>query len=278
MRTSSSTREKMKKIPFEKMHSLGNDFVIIDGFEVEISSPSEFAKKYLHRNFGIGGDQLLLLLPSSVADVRMRIFNPDGSEAEMCGNGIRCLVDFALRKRRVSGKRVMVETIAGVKEVEKRDNYYRVNMGKPSLDPFTLPSAFDDNPAQIKVGNRSFEVFLVSMGNPHAVIFEKLPFEEFAPRISQMKEYFPKGVNVEFVDVVGEGEMKVRVWERGAGPTLACGTGACASAVAGILSKRVRSPVRVRLPGGDLFVEWDGEDVMLSGDVCRVFEGVLENC
>nr|BAL58231.1 diaminopimelate epimerase [uncultured prokaryote] len=266
----------MKGIKFEKMHSLGNDFVIIDGFEFHISSPPSFARKYLHRNFGIGGDQLLILLPSKVADVKMRIFNPDGSEAEMCGNGIRCLVDFALRKGYVSGDEVRVETLAGIKIVRKVNKHYRVNMGKPSLNPQTLPSNYTgENPAKIRIEEREIELYLISMGNPHAVTFEALPFEEYAQKIAQKREIFPQGVNVEFAEVCGERELKVKVWERGAGPTLACGTGACATAVAGIVSGKVKSPVDVWLPGGKLVVEWSGEDVVLTGGVERVFEGTL---
>lgn len=266
-------------IKFEKMHALGNDFVLIDCFESSISNPWKVAEKYLDRHFGIGGDQLLLLLPSSTADVKMRIFNPDGSEAEMCGNGIRCLVDFALRKGRIKGDVIKVETLAGIKKVEKKGELYSVNMGAPSLEPDSLPSTVKGkNPVKINIENKELEVFQISMGNPHIVTFETVPFEIFGSKISENRTYFPRGTNVEFVSIKGENSINVKVWERGAGPTLACGTGACASAVASIISGRVKSPVDVNLPGGDLLVEWEeGGEVILTGPATKVFEGIVEN-
>ncbi len=265
-------------IEFEKMHALGNDFVVIDLFDQTIGDYSEFARKYLDRHFGIGADQLLLLLPSEKADVKMRIFNPDGSEAGMCGNGIRCLVDFALRHGRATGKSVSVETLAGLKKVTKEGGNYRVNMGRPVFEASLLPSVFrgESFPVKITLPDEVLDAHLVSMGNPHAVIFEKGSLEKHGKVISENRSLFPNGINVEFVKIISSNAIEVHVWERGAGPTLACGTGACASAVASVREGRVGSPVTVKLPGGELVVEWDGiGDVVLVGPASSVFQGVL---
>lgn len=274
----------MKQLEFVKMHGLGNDFILIDCLEQELSNPSEFAKKYCDRRFGIGADQLLLLYPSEVADFRMRIFNADGSEVEMCGNGIRCLAKYIWEKG-LSDKEVLdIETLAGIVKPKRVGDLVQVDMGEPEFEPSKIPVDVE--------GERAFDILLevlgwharlncLSMGNPHAVIFlneepRNFAVSKYGP-IIETHPVFPKRTNVEFAYVRNPKEIVMRVWERGAGETLACGTGASATAVAAMVKGLVERKVTVHLLGGDLLIEWaeDGH-VYMTGPAEEVFEGRLK--
>lgn len=276
-----------------KMHGLGNDFVFIDNFhrqaEVEQSEGAypELARKLCHRQFGVGGDGLIVVLPSQVADARMRIFNLDGSEPEMCGNGIRCFARYIFDKGYVHKNPLKVETLAGILTLDLKVEGgkvtgVRVDMGEPILKSGLIPVLAEGEPvigAKLEVGGQEFDFTAVSMGNPHCVIFiedyEDLDFERLGPAIEK-HPLFPRKTNVEFIRVDSREELTMKVWERGAGPTLACGTGACASAVAAVLNGKTERKVTVHLPGGDLLIEW-GEDnhVYMTGPATYVFKGVI---
>lgn len=273
------------------MHGLGNDFVFIDHFHKQSiegqEAYPELARKLCHRQFGVGGDGLIAVLPSEVADARMRIFNLDGSEPEMCGNGIRCFARYIYDKGYVKKNPLQVETLAGIltlqlEIVEEQVIGVRVDMGEPILKPELIPVFAEAEPvigAKLKVEGQEFEFTAVSMGNPHCVIFiedyEKLDFERLGPAIEK-HPLFPRKTNVEFIRVDSRTELTMRVWERGAGPTLACGTGACASAVAAVLNGKTARKVTVHLPGGDLLIDW-GEDnrVYMTGPATYVFKANL---
>ncbi len=272
---------------FVKMHGLGNDFVLLDclaGPPARTDAEwAALAVKLCDRHFGIGADGILLALPSECADVRMRIFNNDGSEAEMCGNGVRCLARY-VRDRGQHGERLRVETLAGVLELTfpGGPDEVRVDMGPPRLAPREIPVRADGERAldlALRVDGRTLQVAAVSMGNPHAVTFmsaaelEALPLHEVGPLVEH-HELFPERTNFHAVAVTSPHSATVRVWERGAGPTLACGTGACAVTVAGVLSGRLESPVDVTLPGGTLRIEWEpGGSVFMTGPAAYAFRG-----
>lgn len=285
------------KIPFTKMHGLGNDFVLVDARFIPNRDWADVAVKMCDRHFGIGADGLILILASQVADLRMRIINSDGSEAQMCGNGIRCLAKYAYERglargrSRSNGCSMAIETLAGIKKValEVRGNTVagvRVDMGAPAFDPRRIPVAIDapvvkDFP--LVVNDQEFAISCVSMGNPHTITFlehEKLNqinLHEVGP-IIERHDLFPERTNVEFCTVLQSDEgssLRVRVWERGAGHTLACGTGACAAAVSAMTHGLVESSVRVVLDGGSLLVEWAGGDspVYMSGEASYVCDG-----
>lgn len=272
---------------FTKMHGAGNDYVYINGFEEQVDDPAGLAQRVSSRQFGIGSDGLILILPSAVADVRMRMFNLDGSESEMCGNGIRCVAKYAYDHGLVDSLEISVETAAGILSltlftgssglVER----VRVNMGKPKLTRGEIPMAGPVTETAVAVpielAGTSYELTAVSMGNPHAVVFvddvETFPVAEIGVLIEN-HEWFPERVNVEFVQVVSSGEVIQRTWERGSGETLACGTGASAVTVAGVLTGRTGRKIVNHLRGGDLELEWieDGA-VMMTGPAVEVFSG-----
>lgn len=274
----------MKNIEFVKMQGLGNDFILIDCLNQQIDNPEEFAKKYCHRRFGIGADQLLLLYPSEIADFKMKIFNADGSEVEMCGNGIRCFAKY-IWDRNLSDKEILsVETLAGIIKPKKVGELVQVDMGKPEFHPSKIPVDAE--------GDKAFDLLLevlgwhaklncVSMGNPHAVIFldeepKNFAVVKYGPLIEN-HPIFPKRTNVEFAFVNNPKEITMRVWERGAGETLACGTGACATAVAAMIKGFTEKTVTVHLLGGDLQIEWAADDhVYMTGPAEEVFEGKLK--
>ncbi|MEW6410561.1 MAG: diaminopimelate epimerase [Nitrospirota bacterium] len=279
------------RLSFVKMHGLGNDFVIIDCREDEFGVRSleleDLSRKLCHRRFGIGADQLLLLYPSSIADFKMRIFNADGGEVEMCGNGIRCIAKY-IWDRGLSVRDVLeIETIAGIIKPERAGDMVRVDMGEPILEPEKIPvkisSEFGvliiDYP--LRINDREFKMTCVSMGNPHAVIFvdkvDEFPVSIFGPDIER-HHLFPNKTNVEFIEVIGRDEIKIRAWERGVGETMACGTGASASAVASNIKGLTDRKVTVHLLGGDLFIEWSETDnhVYMTGPAVEVFEGMVE--
>lgn len=274
----------MEKINFVKMHGLGNDFILIDCIKQNLPEPEKFAINYCNRRFGIGADQLLLLSSSAKADFKMRIFNADGSEVEMCGNGIRCFAKY-IWDRGLSSKEILeVETLAGTIKPKKIGELVQVDMGKPEFSPSKIP--VDSN------GERAFDLLLevsgwhtklncLSMGNPHAVIFldeepKNFAVTKYGPLIEN-HPIFPKRTNVEFAYVKNPTEIIMRVWERGAGETLACGTGACATAVAAMIKGFTKNKVTVHLLGGDLIIEWaDNGHVYMTGPAEEVFEGTVK--
>ncbi|MEM3797153.1 MAG: diaminopimelate epimerase [Candidatus Bathyarchaeia archaeon] len=277
-----------RRISFWKMHGLGNDYVVIDNRsgllnEGELSS---LAVRLCERRFGIGADGLLLIHPSQKAEVKMRIFNPDGTEAEMCGNGIRCLAKYCFENSLVQRTSFLVETLAGVRTLNLKIGnnnvveYVKVDMGSPNFEADKIPikwnGAFINKP--LNVGDKTFYVTALSMGNPHCVIFvedvKSYPVADIGP-ILEKHELFPRRTNVEFVQVVSNKKLKVRVWERSVGETLACGTGACASVVAANILGKVGETVVVELLGGELTVEYHGGVVFMEGPAEKVFEGVI---
>jgi len=272
---------------FTKMHGAGNDYVYINGFNEPVADPAALAKKVSDRNFGIGSDGLILILPSTVADVRMRMYNADGSEAEMCGNGVRCVAKYAYDHGLVTGSEIRIETGAGVLPLQLflADNgkveRVRVNMGPPRLMAEEIPTTLVADGMVVNhpltVLDRTFAVTCVSMGNPHCVIYvddvESFPVATYGPLIEN-HPVFPKRINVEFVEVLSPTEVRQRTWERGAGETLACGTGASAVTVAGVLTGRTERSLVNRLRGGDLFLEWcEAGEVLLTGPAVEVFSG-----
>jgi diaminopimelate epimerase len=272
---------------FVKMHGAGNDYVYLDCFTEPVLEPSRLAVELSDRHFGVGGDGLILILPSEYADVRMRMFNADGSEAEMCGNGVRCVAKYAYDHGLVDRLRITVETAAGVLPLElfvsgtNRVEKVRVEMGRPRLRrreiPMTGPPDQEAVEIELQALDRTFRATCVSMGNPHCVIFvdglEDFPLERYGPAIENHPN-FPNRTNVEFVEVISEREVRQRTWERGAGETLACGTGASAVTVAGVLTGRTARRLTNRLSGGVLEMEWaeDGP-VFMTGPAVQVFEG-----
>ena len=283
------------KINFTKMHGLGNDFIIIDCRKKKIAGLSRLIKKLSHRHFGIGFDQALILLPSRKADFRMDIYNADGGKVEMCGNGIRCLAKYIWDKK-LSRKNVLaIETTAGIIKPRKVNSLVQVDMGEPILEakdiPVKMSSEFgvrsseekDSKPIidyPLMIEEKQFKITCVSMGNPHCVIFvdnvDKLLVSRYGPLIEN-HPLFPKRTNVEFIQVINNKRLKMRVWERGSGETLACGTGACASAVAANLNNLADRKGTIHLAGGDLRVEWSENDnhVYMTGPAVEVFEGVI---
>ncbi len=270
------------RLDFTKMHGLGNDFIILDDREGSLTTLPELAKRLCHRRFGIGADQLLLIRPSQVADFRMVIYNADGSEAEMCGNGIRCFSRYLLEKGITDRHDLEIETGAGIIEVKVREDLVEVDMGEPRLEaeeiPVNLEGRIVSHP--LRIMDRDFQITCVSMGNPHTVVFvndvDGFPVERYGPHIEK-HPLFPKRTNVEFVEVLSDRKMKMRVWERGAGETMACGTGACATLVAGVLNGLTHRRATIHLRGGDLDILW-GEDnhVFMTGPAEKVFEGWIE--
>jgi diaminopimelate epimerase len=272
---------------FTKMHGTGNDYIYVDGFAQRVADPAGLARIMSDRHCGIGGDGLILILPSKTADVRMRMFNADGSEAEMCGNGVRCLAKYAYEHGLARANPMRVETGAGVKTIDLLlgpDGTVAaatVDMGEPILDPRQIPVAVEGARAidvPISAGGQSFRMTCVSMGNPHAVIHvEDVAAVDLARLGPQLEHHaiFPRRANVHFVQVRTPGEVVARPWERGSGATLACGTGACAVAVAGVISGRGAREIAVHMPGGELGVAWrEGDNhVYLTGPAVEVFSG-----
>ena len=277
-------------LQFTKMHGLGNDYVYMDAINQKIEKRSELAKFVSDRHFGIGSDGLILICPSEKADFRMQMFNQDGSEAEMCGNGIRCVGKFVYDKGLTNKETITVETLAGIKTLvmtakNGKIETARVDMGKPILEPEKIPVISDENPVKnlkLNEGEKEFTFTCVSMGNPHAVTFIKEDVNKFdickyGAKL-EINNVFPKKANIEFINVIDDKTLKMRVWERGAGETLACGTGACASVVAAILNGYTKRDVTVHLLGGDLKIKWDEDDnhVYMTGPATTVFEGKID--
>ncbi|MCM2999538.1 MULTISPECIES: diaminopimelate epimerase [Paenibacillus] len=276
---------------FTKMHGLGNDFIVIYGEKALPDNAAELALKWCDRYFGIGADGLVYILPSEKADFRMRIINSDGSEAEQCGNAIRCVAKYVYDHGYVSSEQITIETLgAGVQPVTIHvDNglaaTVTVDMGEPVLDGLSVPTTIDANPvvdAPIEADGRQFRFTAVSMGNPHCVIYveDAVNFDlaTWGPKL-EVHPVFPKKVNVEFATVKDRGTVDMRVWERGAGPTLACGTGACATLVSSVLNGLTDRSASIRLKGGDLFIEWSEKDnhVYMTGPAAVVYTGSVQD-
>lgn len=272
-------------ITFTKMQGIGNDYIYVNCMENQISNPSLFAKIASNRNFGIGSDGLILIEKSKICDLKMRIFNYDGTEAEMCGNGIRCVGKYAYEKGIVKKDIMTVETLSGTKTLQLSivNGYVvevTVNMGMPilELDQIPVDPSLLYDPFCLKIKGKNFSIFPVSMGNPHAVIFvenvDSLEVEKYGSLISN-HPCFPNKTNVEFVEVIHQDMIKARVYERGSGETLACGTGACASVVASYLKKKTKNHVEVLLKGGVLKIDWNLEEnsVYMTGPATIVYEG-----
>lgn len=277
---------------FTKMHGIGNDYVCVDCFEQRVEDPSELARKLSDRHFGIGCDGLLLIMPSRQAQVRMRMFNTDGSEGEMCGNGIRCVAKYAYERGRACGNPITVETLAGIKTIgltvdeANQVTAATVDMGEPILAPREIPVAVDDPRAievAVEAGGRTYQATCVSMGNPHAVIYVDdvgaVELERMGPLLEN-HELFPARMNVHFVQVRSPQEVSMRTWERGSGATLACGTGASAVCVAGVVTGRTGRRLLAHLPGGELELNWRESDghVLMSGPVAEAFSGEWPEC
>ena len=300
------------KIPFTKMHGLGNDFILIDcgdrskNFPTEAKEIGVISRKLCHRRFGIGADQLLLLYSSEAADFKMRIFNSDGSEVEMCGNGIRCLARYIWDRNLSEKETLRIETLSGIIIPEKAGEMVKVDMGEPVFDAGKIPvkiveseklkvkSSKTNLPSPplrkrgqggvidypLKIEGKVFNITCVSMGNPHAVVIvedlSQFPVSFYGPLIEN-HPIFPKRTNVEFIEVINPQEVKMRVWERGSGETMACGTGASAVAVATNIKGLTERSVTVHLLEGALLVEWaEDNHVYMTGPALQVFEGVIE--
>lgn len=276
-------------IEFVKMQGLGNDYLYINCINNrEPLFPEELSKRLSNRHFGVGSDGIILVCNSKIADFKMRIFNSDGSEAEMCGNGIRCFAKYVYDYRLTDKKELEIETLAGVRKVRLNvinkniTESVTVDMGEPILHPVKIPVLTREEPPikdlKIAIKNKIFTITCVSMGNPHAVIkvnnLNEVNISEYGPLIENRNE-FPKRINVEFIEVIDKNRIKMRVWERGAGETLACGTGACASVVASVLNGYTNRKVIVELLGGDLEIEWNEKDnhVYMTGPATTVFRG-----
>lgn len=277
-------------LKFTKMHGLGNDYVYMEAIHQNIVKESSLAQLVSNRHFGIGSDGLILICSSEVADFKMRMFNSDGSEAEMCGNGIRCVGKFVYDKGLTQKKEITIETLAGIKTLQLNTENgkvksVRVDMGEPIFEPKKIPVMAKDNPVtnlKLKAENKEFDFTCVSMGNPHAITLVEnvtcFPVETYG-KIIECHKVFPKKVNVEFIEKVNDSFLKMRVWERGSGETMACGTGACASVVASILNGWTKRTVQVELLGGMLEINWNEKDnhVYMTGPATTVFEGEIEN-
>lgn len=283
---------------FTKMEGLGNDYVYVNCFEEQVDNPSELSIKVSDRHFGIGSDGLILIKPSEVADFTMEMYNADGSQSEMCGNGIRCVGKYVYDYGLTDKTSVAVETLAGIKyldftiEGKEKDgrgkvSMVTVNMGEPIFAPADVPvniPGMEDadiiKDCRVNIADRDWNITCVSMGNPHCVTFvddtDSFPIEEIGPRFEN-SPIFPRRVNAEFVQIVDRAYAKMRVWERGSGETLACGTGTCATVVACILNGLTDDTVTVKLLGGELIIRWDRKTnlVYMTGPARVVFDGEI---
>ncbi len=277
-------------IKFTKMHGLGNDYVYIDCYseEVDLGNISDLAKFMSNRHFGIGSDGIILICKSDVADFKMRMFNFDGSEAEMCGNGIRCVGKFVYDKGLTDKETIKIETLAGIKVLnlnvkDGKVETVRVDMGEPIFSPKEIPVIFEKGTVKdlkIRALDKEFSFTCISMGNPHAITIventKEFDIEKYGP-ILEVDKHFPKRSNIEFIEIMDKNNVKMRVWERGAGETLACGTGACATTVACNINGLTGRKVNVELLGGTLEIEWDEKTnhVFMTGPAVTVFEGTV---
>ena len=274
---------------FTKMHGLGNDYVYVNCFEEKIDNPPAVARFVSDRHFGIGSDGLIMINPSKVADFEMEMYNADGSRGEMCGNGIRCVAKYVYDYGLTDKTQISVETLGGIKYLDLtvedgKVALVRVDMGKPELQADLIPIVSENEQVidePIEVDGKEYRMTGVSMGNPHTVIYvddvKNLDLEKIGPKFEN-HERFPKRINTEFVRCIDRHTVEMRVWERGSGETLACGTGACAVAVSSILNDLTHTRVTVKLLGEDLQIEWDREKdrVFMTGPATVVFDGVID--
>lgn len=273
---------------FTKMHGIGNDYVYVNCFQESVTNPEVLSRKVSDRHLGIGADGLILIKPSDKADFCMEMYNADGSQGEMCGNGIRCVGKYVYDNGLTTKEHISVETLAGIKKLdlnieEDKVKTVRVDMGRPALHPAMIPVLFEGETCiarPITIMDQQFQVTCVSMGNPHAVVFVNkvadLELEKLGPKFEHHSK-FPNRINTEFVHVINENTLQMRVWERGSGETLACGTGACAAVVASVLNGFTGNEVTVQLMLGELKIEWNqNEDtVYMTGPAETVFDGEI---
>ena len=274
---------------FTKMHGCGNDYVYVNCFDETVENPSETAKIVSDRHFGIGSDGLILICPSDKADFRMAMYNLDGSEGKMCGNGVRCIAKYVYDHHSTDKTRISLETLAGIKYLDLnikkgKVETVTVDMGAPILEPAKIPVNISKPKAvnePVEIDGKIWHMTCVSMGNPHAVVFvddtHSLKLNEIGP-LFEKHPLFPEQVNTEFVHVIDRHTVDMRVWERGSGETLACGTGACATAIACILNGKTDNEVLVHLLGGDLLIKYDTEKntVFMTGPAAEVFSGDID--
>ncbi len=274
---------------FTKMEGCGNDYVYVNGFTYKIKNPNKVSEFVSNRNFGIGSDGLIMVNPSDKADFRMNMYNADGSEGKMCGNGIRCVAKYVYDNKMTDKTTITVETLSGIKTLvlnveDGKVKTVRVDMGSPILKAKDVPVISEkeqviDEP--IMIDNKEYKITCVSMGNPHAITFiddtDSLDIESIGPKFEK-NEIFPDRINTEFIQIVDRNTIKMRVWERGSGETLACGTGACASVVACVLNNLTENKVTVKLLGGDLFIEYNREEntVYMTGPARVSFVGNID--
>lgn len=272
---------------FTKMHGAGNDYVYVNCFEEHLPEDiPQLARQISNRHTGVGGDGLILICPSEVADARMRMFNADGSESEMCGNGVRCVAKYVYDHGIAPRNELAIETGRGVLQLHLtitngKAEQVRVNMGAPILNGPEIPTTLPGNPplsVPLEVAGREVQVTCISMGNPHCITFVEEVNDDWVHGIGPQIEVhpaFPNRVNAEFIQILSRSEMIMRVWERGSGETQACGTGACAAAVAAVLNDLTDRQVLCHLPGGDLLLEWtDSGEVLMTGPAAEVFSGI----
>lgn len=275
---------------FTKMHGCGNDYVYVNCFKEEVKNAGAVSRFVSDRHFGIGSDGLILIKPSKIADFKMAMYNSDGSEGEMCGNGIRCVAKYVYDYGLTEKEQISIETKAGLKhlELQVKDGKVEtvtVNMGSPITKPIEVPVISDKDivlAEKVTKGGMDYEMTCVSMGNPHAIVFvgdtNKVEIEKTGPLFENDKELFPNRTNTEFIQVLDRNTINMRVWERGAGETLACGTGACASVYACILNGKTEDEVLVHLLGGDLKIRYDREKncIFMTGPATVVFDGEID--
>lgn len=277
---------------FTKMHGIGNDYIYFNCLEKEIENPEELSIKLSDRHFGVGGDGIVLILPSDKADFRMRMFNADGSEGKMCGNATRCIGKYVYDKGITDKKEITLETLSGIKTLKLSVNEknkvesVEVNMGEAILKASEIPVKSDKEKVineRIKIADSEYNITCVSMGNPHCVVYmdeiDKLDLEKLGPKFEN-DSIFPERVNTEFIKVIDENTLKMRVWERGSGETWACGTGACAAVVSSVLNGYCKydTPIKIKLLGGELTIKFMKNGlVYMSGPAEFVFEGSIEN-
>lgn len=275
---------------FTKMHGCGNDYIYVNGFEEHISNPNETSRMISLRHFGIGSDGLIIINPSDVADFKMSMYNLDGSEGKMCGNGIRCVAKYVYDNGLTDKTVITVETLSGIKKLElsvknNRVETVKVDMGSPELNPKLIPVDLGEKDKVINepvnINGKIYNITCVSMGNPHAVVFveqtSELKLQDIGPEFEN-NIIFPDRVNTEFIRVISRNEINMRVWERGSGETFACGTGACASVVACVLNGKTDDMVTVHLLGGDLVINYDRESnrVFMTGPATTVYTGEID--
>lgn len=276
---------------FTKMHGCGNDYIYVDCFNQVVDNPAQLSIELSNRHYGIGGDGLILVCPSKIADAKMRMFNIDGSEGKMCGNGIRCVGKFLFDNDIVDNNKdhVTIETLSGVKflKVFKENNVVkslRVDMGGADFNPSSIPINIKSDKVinyPIQIGGKDYRINCVSMGNPHCVIFcdniKDINIKEVGP-LFEKNDLFPEGVNTEFAKIIDDKTIEMRVWERGSGETLACGTGACAVVAAAIKNSycQINTDITVVLKGGKLIINYNNDGVLMTGSAKKVFEGEIE--